>query len=68
MAPTISSDSGRTKGGSASQPALRPVEKCRRADAPQLGSLTVAGPLLALACGCGARLCLKKAFPEDISR
>jgi len=38
------------------------------AHARQLGSLTVAGPLLALACGCGARLCLKKAFPDDISR
>lgn len=36
--------------------------------ARQLDSLTIAGPLLALACGCGARLCLKKAFPDDISR
>jgi len=36
--------------------------------ARQLGSLTVAGPLLALACAYGARLCLKKAFPDDISR
>jgi hypothetical protein len=38
------------------------------AHARQLGDLTLAGPLLALACGCGARLCLKKAFPDDISR
>jgi hypothetical protein len=37
-------------------------------EARQLGSLTIAGPLLALACACGARLCLKKAFPDDISR
>jgi hypothetical protein len=38
------------------------------AQARQLGSLTAAGPLLTLACGFGARLCLKRAFPEDVSR
>jgi peptidoglycan/LPS O-acetylase OafA/YrhL len=37
-------------------------------EARQLGSLTIAGPLLALACAGGARLCLKKAFPDDIGR
>jgi len=37
-------------------------------EARRLGSLTVAGPLLALACAGGARLCLKKAFPEDARR
>jgi hypothetical protein len=36
--------------------------------ARQLGSLTIAGPLLALACAFGARLCLKRAFPEDTRR
>jgi hypothetical protein len=29
MAPTISSDSGRTKGGGGSQPVFTLVEKCR---------------------------------------
>ena len=38
------------------------------AAARQLDGLAVAGPLLALACACGARLCLKRAFPDDISR
>jgi hypothetical protein len=38
------------------------------AEARELGSLTVAGPLLALAWAFGARLCLKRAFPEDIRR
>jgi hypothetical protein len=36
--------------------------------ARQLGNLTIAGPLLALACAFGARLCLKRAFPEDTRR
>jgi peptidoglycan/LPS O-acetylase OafA/YrhL len=38
------------------------------AEAREIGSLTVAGPLLALACAFGARLCLKRAFPQDIRR
>jgi hypothetical protein len=38
------------------------------AEARALGDLTIAGPLLALACAFGARLCLKRAFPEDIRR
>ena len=38
------------------------------AQARQLGTLAVAGPLLTLACGFGARLCLKRAFPDDVSR
>lgn len=37
-------------------------------EARQLGSLTIAGPLLALACAYGARLCLKRAFPEETRR
>ena len=36
--------------------------------ARHLGSLTVAGPFLALACAYGARLCLKRAFPDEIRR
>jgi hypothetical protein len=35
------------------------------AQARALGALTIAGPLLALACGFGARLCLLRAFPDD---
>jgi H+/Cl- antiporter ClcA len=38
------------------------------AHARQLGTLAVAGPCLTLACGFGARLCLKKAFPDDSGR
>jgi len=38
------------------------------AEARELGSLTVTGPCLALACAFGARLCLKRAFPDDTSR
>lgn len=38
------------------------------AEARELASLTVAGPLLALACAFGARLCLRRAFPEDSRR
>jgi hypothetical protein len=33
-----------------------------------LGTMTIAGPILAIACGSGARLCLKRAFPEDTRR
>ena len=36
--------------------------------ARQLGNLTLAGPFLAFACGFGARLCLKRAFPDDSGR
>ena len=38
------------------------------AHARQLGNLTVVGPFLAVACGFGARICLKQAFPDDIGR
>ena len=38
------------------------------AHARQLASFGFAGPFLAFACGFGARLCLKQAFPEDDGR
>jgi len=38
------------------------------AHAQQLGNLVLAEPFLAVACGFGARVCLKQAFPEDDGR
>ena len=38
------------------------------AEARQLGALAAAAPLLALACGVGAHVCLKRAFPDDRGR
>ena len=38
------------------------------AAARRLDGFAVAGPLLALACAYGTRLCLKRAFPDEISR
>ena len=34
----------------------------------RLEDLTVAGPLIALACAVGAHVCLKRAFPDDSGR
>ena len=34
----------------------------------RLAIMIVAGPIIAIACGCGAMLCLKRAFPEDTLR
>ena len=38
------------------------------AAARQLGALAAAAPLVALACAIGARVCLKRAFPDDSGR
>jgi hypothetical protein len=36
--------------------------------AARLAVMIVAGPVIGIACGCGAMLCLKRAFPEDTRR